>query len=128
MAKKKRLTPKQAKFVAAALEPGVSQKDAVKKAGYLVKSDRNARVMAAKLMNNTAVQKRMDELISEEYPEAGNEAISVLRAILRDDTLPPKTRMEAIDRLARYKGWAAPTKSLNIKANVDKYKLPGGEE
>jgi len=128
MSKKKKLTPKQRKFASTALNPRTTQIEAVKQAGYDVKDNKSASVIAAQLMKNPAVIKRMDELIEDEYPEAGNEAVRYLKMKMRDPQSTHKEILDCMDRLAKYKGWDAPKKSLSLNANVDKYrKLPGGD-
>jgi len=130
LAKKKKLTPKQRKFAAVALTPKITQIEAVKQAGYDVKDNKSASVVAAQLMRNPAVVARMDELIDDEFPDAGNEAIRYLKKKMRATDSTHKEILDCIDRIAKYKGWEAPKKSLSLRGTInDRFgKLPGEEE
>ena len=124
--KKKRLTVKEQKFVKAVLEPDMSQAKAVVKAGYKT-TKLNATKMGSQMMAKPHIAKAIAQVIDEEFPEAGNRAVQVLREILNDEESSPMVRMKAIEMLGKFKGWQAPTKSMSIKADLGKYKLPGGE-
>ncbi len=90
-----------------------------------VASDRASRVLA-----KPHVQEHIRDVIDREYPQMAGTCARVLEEFLTNDMLSPQVRMKAIEMLAKFYGWAAPTESRNLKltANLDKVrKLPGTE-
>jgi len=122
-----KLSPRKKKFVMEHVT-GKSAIEAVVAAGYSP-TPSNVSQTAVRVANDPNVQRAITEIIMDQYPNAGEEVINVLKSFIRDETLSASQRMAAIDRLASYQGWAAPKKSQSVKALVDlsKYKLPGSK-
>lgn len=128
MPPRKKLTIKEKKFTKALVKSG-NVADAVLDAGYNCKDRNVARSLGHKMIAKPIIQKAIDIVIDDLYPEAASESIGVLREILNDPTQGSMARIKAIETLAKFKGWNAPTKHMTAKVNIDKkYKLPGEQE
>lgn len=86
-----------------------------------------ARFKANALISKPHVQEHITEAINRMYPNIANDCAQILQSFISDMNLSPVTRMKAIDMLSRYFGWdaAKTVKNLNLKADLNKFKLPG---
>lgn len=120
----KDLTSKQKRFVAS-YSQGTSAKDAVIEAGYNVTTDKSAKVLASKLLNNEKVQNALDAAIQEQFPNVPQLAAQRLVNILIDDQSRPNDIIKAIELLSKVCGWQAPSKHASLNVTLrEKFKLP----
>lgn len=119
-----KLTIRQRKLVHEIMKPGMSGQQAVINAGYQPKDEKSARSIAEVTLHRPRVQQAIAEILAEKYPDVGNDAAGVLRDILHDVAATHSEKMKAIELLAKFFGWNAPTKHQRLNANI-RYKLPG---
>lgn len=126
--KKKKLSLREKIFVAEILKPGTTQTDA-----YLATSPHVTRDSAAELgkmmMKREHVQEHINEVLAKKYPAMATSAADVIMGYINDPDMDPHVKLKCIEMLAKYSGWAAPTKSQNLTAKLDlsKFKLPGSD-
>jgi phage terminase small subunit len=131
--KKKRLTPKQQKFVAAVTTGGKSQKDAVVEAGYAGKNDAQLYNQANRLMRKPHVQTAIAEVIASAYPDSDSDIAQGFKRIFEgfksgDESIKPSDFIRAVNEYAKITGQHAAKKSAQVKVNVKDYLPPGWSE
>jgi len=124
--KEARLSIRQQRFVRGVMQPSTSPAEAVIQAGYDVKDKGSAQSLAVNMMKSPRIQKAITEVLDELYPNSGNDSIRVLREIINSPAEKTADRIKAIETIAKFQGWNAPTKhqSLSAKLDMSKYQLP----
>jgi len=117
-----RLTVKQQQFVEAVVT-GMPNKQAVVAAGYNVKSPQVAKDLAHTLMNNPKVQVAITARIKEKFPDVEGDAAEFLVNTMKDPEEGTAARLKALELLAKFFGWNAPTKHASVSVQ-GQFKLP----
>ena len=128
--KKKKLPLRQRLFVAEVLNnPLATQAECYKKV-YQNPNDGTAKVNSTRIMARPEVQEHITEVLARLYPDLTSNAGSVLHEMITDPERNDSIRLKALELLAKFQGWAAPTKvdKRILTADLSKYKLPGGTE
>jgi phage terminase small subunit len=120
-------TIRQRKFIEEVMKPDMSHTQAIINAGYKPANANSAHVLAHDTLSSRNVQAAISEILKERYPDIGNDAAKVLNNILLDSEASNGDKMKAIELLAKFFGWHAPTKHQRLNASI-KYKLPGEVE
>lgn len=128
MAKPRKPTVKQQQFASKLLVPGMSQAEAYAQT-YGTTNRQYAIERASRLVAKPHMQAHIKEIIHEAHPALGQTCASTLANLIEDPDTPANTKLKAIDLIAKYLGWNAPSRSehLHAKIDVSKYKLPGSE-
>jgi hypothetical protein len=127
--KKKTLPLRQRMFVAEVLNnPGKTQTECYKKI-YPNAADNTATVASTRIMARPEAKEHITEVLARLYPDLTSNVGSVLYEMITDPEKNDATRLKAIELLAKFQGWAAPTKvdKRILTADMSKYKLPGGD-
>ena len=127
--KKKRLMPlKQRLFVAEVLNnPIATQAECYKKVYGDIK---NAESASSRVLARPDVKEHITEVLARLYPDLTSNAGSVLHEMITDTNRNDAIRLKALELLAKFQGWAAPTKvdKRILTADMSKFKLPGTSE
>ena len=100
------LNEKQLKFVEAYAD-GASGAEAVRKAGYNVKSDGAARVQANRMLQNANVQQAIREAREKRrsgYTVTAAWVLEQIAKIAQDEEIQPRDRLKALEMLAKHHG------------------------
>jgi hypothetical protein len=129
--KKKPLPLKQRLLVAEVLaNPGATQTECYQKVYGGEMKVTSARDAASHVLARPEVREHITEVLAKLYPDLTSTAGTVLYEMVTDINKPDAIRLKALELLAKFQGWAAPTKvdKRILTADMSKYKLPGGTE
>lgn len=127
--RKKRLSTTEKLFVKTLVEnPGMTQTDAM----LAVRPEMSRTVAnstAYQTLQKPRVQQHINDVIAAKYPDFAEYAFEKLKSFIDDPEVRVADKLKALEMIAGYQGWKAPTerRNLNLKADLSKYKLPGGE-
>lgn len=128
MKKKKQLPLKQRLFVAEVLNnPTATQKECYQKVYGAVASPDSS---SSRVLARPEVQEHITEVLARLYPDLTSNAGSILQEMITDPNRNDAIRLKALELLAKFQGWAAPTKvdKRIVTADLSKYRLPGTGE
>jgi hypothetical protein len=128
--KKKKLPLRQRMFVAEVLNnPSATQTDCYKKIYGPVKTE-TANSCSARILARPEAKEHITEVLAKLYPDLTSTAGTVLYEMVTDINKPDSIRLKALELLAKFQGWQAPTKvdKRILTADLSKYKLPGTED
>lgn len=123
-----RLSLKQRLFAEKLLVPGETQTGAYLK--VYGGSEDTASQRATMAMKSPALQAHISDVIDSKFPDLSDDCATTLANMIRDPEVPANVKLKAIDLVAKYKGWASPSRSEHLHAQIDmsRYKLPGGDK
>lgn len=118
------------KKVVEALSSGAAKtaQEALLMADYNPSNKNSLRVMAQKVMGRPRVQNALDAAIKARYANHGEIAAETVMELMQDTTQSPMVRLKAVELLAKFLGWNAPTKHASVNVSLkDDLALPEDE-